>query len=131
MKVCSIEPCEARARYRGLCLEHYAEQRESRSVALVGKAVRQEGDRWHTAEGYINTLRDGVIRSEHRLVMEAHIGRPLAKGETVHHINGVRDDNRIENLELWFRPQPAGQRVAQLLDYMVEHHADALRERLL
>ena len=49
---------------------------------------------------------------EHILVAEDMLGRYLVKGETVHHRNGVRNDNRPENLELWVRPQPSGIRAS-------------------
>ena len=44
--------------------------------------------------------------------MEEDLGRPLRKEENVHHINGIKIDNRLKNLELWSTSQPPGQRVA-------------------
>ncbi len=55
--------------------------------------------------------RNGKKVGVHRLVMERQLGRSLLPKETVHHINGDRGDNRLENLELWSHSQPPGQRI--------------------
>jgi hypothetical protein len=57
---------------------------------------------------------------EHILVAENMLGRHLLDGETVHHRNGVRDDNRPENLELWVRPQPSGIRASDAVAWARE-----------
>lgn len=72
--------------------------------------VSKSGYKYLGIKGHPLANRHGRV-AEHKLVMFNHIGRLFYKGETVHHKNGVRDDNRLENLELWSTSQPSGQRL--------------------
>ena len=71
----------------------------------------------HNKDGYLRQAIDGKDILQHRYVMEQHLGRPLLPHENVHHKNGIRDDNRIENLELWSTSQPSGQRVSDKIEW--------------
>lgn len=118
------------AMVKNLCeengLEHIDFRIGSNNVNWIG------GARIIDKNGYINTYfsKDHPFYKsmktkrhlimEHRLVMAEHLNRPLQSHENVHHINGDRSDNRIENLELWSKLQPAGQRVEDKVEFAIE-----------
>ncbi|WP_055413159.1 HNH endonuclease [Nonlabens sp. YIK11] len=59
-----------------------------------------KGKGWINAKGYREIKVNGIQYKEHRYIMEKHLGRKLLKSEDVHHVNGVKTDNRISNLKV-------------------------------
>ena len=104
---------------RPLCARCYA--RIKRKGTADPNAFKQYGGSfWKNNKGYLMAIYDGQARLAHRVIMEKHLDRELLPDENVHHINGVKIDNRIENLELWSTYQPSGQRVVDKLEWAYE-----------
>lgn len=122
-KKCKSNVCSNAATARGVCANHYNYLRRGKDIHVKISPRGSNKYLWNTElRGYVRGYVDGpdgkvVNVFQHRWVMEQHLGRPLRRGENVHHINGDRADNRIENLELWLVSQPAGQRLEDKLEW--------------
>lgn len=123
---CRAPGCNRKPKRKNLCDAHISrfERGGEEALALpIGyKGMRDFSKKQINKSGYVvvwdRTRTKNVL--EHRLVMEEFLGRELTDEETVHHINGSRVDNRIENLELWSTSQPPGQRVEDKVSWALE-----------
>lgn len=114
---CSVGNCDKPFLAKGMCKKHYHANYKHGDPNAKLKASPGSGT---VSRGYRYIHVNGKKCLEHRHKMELKLGRPLLPKEEVHHINGVRDDNRPENLELWSTSQPAGQRVVDKLRWARE-----------
>jgi hypothetical protein len=136
-ELCTVEGCKRRTKARNLCRFHYrrmklgipfdAPVRARRGTGFTNKC----GYREVVARGHPNAHKSGYIL-EHRLVMSETLGRPLKKGEIVHHKNGIRNDNSPGNLVVWHIGHPAGQELSDKLrwvrEFLSEHGSPAEKE---
>lgn len=114
---CSVPGCDRLVSAQRLCGKHYYRWRANGDPEVT--IIAAKGSGCTAKDGYRVLVIDGKQVPEHRWIMEQHLGRSLLKDETVHHVNGVRDDNRIENLELWSSSHPRGQRVQDKVEWAV------------
>jgi hypothetical protein len=124
--LCRVPSCERPivVKSKQLCDAHYSRLRRcgDLQVDIPVKEYDKDRESYIDKDGYryikVHSQQNGWAL-EHRVVMADHIGRPLLATETVHHRNGVRADNRIENLSLRQGAHGAGQDVEDVIAWAI------------
>lgn len=136
--ICKHPDCERGAHSAGYCRSH-DRRRRLYGDPDGGRPPRIRSPGGHLSHGYWRVqiapeerhLTHGrSVELEHRVVMARHLGRALQRDEVVHHIDGDRLNNRLENLELWSTAQPKGQRVSDKVAFALNMLRRYAPERL-
>jgi energy-converting hydrogenase B subunit Q len=121
-ETCTFPDCDRKHHGGGLCNGHDTQRQRGQPLRPLGGKGR-----WLDPKGYVyircpdpehpNARSKPGWIAEHVWVMSQMLGRPLHRGESVHHRNNIKDDNRPENLELWHTHQPTGARVVDTVTW--------------
>ena len=118
MKKCSHCNCENTSSYKSLCGLCYQRKRRGKELNDIKHFKSHRG--CQRKDGYISISINKKRILEHHFIMMKSLQRPLRKEERIHHKNGIRNDNRIENLELWTIAHPSGKRVEDMIKWAKE-----------
>jgi hypothetical protein len=138
---CLADFCEEKPHSHGYCKFHSQRVRQgidinkpkkkAKTISDIPLLIEIESFYWSkNSNGYLSSHIGKKEILQHRVLWEAHNGRKLKPFENIHHKNGIRDDNRIENLELWTKPQPIGQRPEDLVAWIIDHYRELVEVQL-
>jgi len=96
MKLCNVDGCTGKSKTRGMCNRHYLKW-WIYGDPLAGKTLATRGTGYQHSAGY-HCIGDRLV---HRDIAAKKIGRPLRRGEVVHHIDGNRRNNHPDNLHVF------------------------------
>ena len=129
---CKVEGCERPYKAKGFCtmhLQRFDMNGDPNLTKVPRNTLKDIYDRVHkgeevgslTSDGYRTISLEGKSYYVQRLIVEYHNNIKLSANETVHHKNGIKDDNVHTNLEIWTGNHPGGVRKEDLKEWILNY----------